>query len=41
VQSTWDHAYGGASTLTGDHELIAEATMLRSWIEDGTAEYLR
>jgi hypothetical protein len=41
VQSTWDHAYGGASVLTGDHELIAEATMLRSWIEDGTAEYLR
>jgi hypothetical protein len=41
VQSTWDHAYGGASVLTGDHELVAEATMLRSWIEDGTAEYLR
>ncbi len=40
VQSTWDHAYGGASALTGDHDLTAEATMLRSWIEDGTAEYL-
>jgi hypothetical protein len=41
VQSTWDHAYGRASVLTGDHELTAEATMLGSWIENGSAEYLR
>lgn len=40
VQSTWDHAYGGASTVTEGHELTAEARMLRSLIDDGRAELL-
>lgn len=41
VQTTWEHAYGDPVVLSEGHDLTAEATMVRSWIHDGTAEFLR
>lgn len=39
-QKSWSHHSGGHTKVNWQHRLDLEATLLRSWIDDGTLRYL-